>query len=89
MIALVTMIRNFNITNMQLKEISLKIKYYRKHNQNAEYLQAAGLYYELSERREVETRDMINNVLFLRKSLENAKQAKHEIEMQNKILQGA
>ena len=81
------MIRNFNITNMQLKEISLKIKYYRKHNQNAEYLQAAGLYYELSERREVETRDMINNVLFLRKSLENAKQAKHEIEMQNKILE--
>lgn len=81
------MIRSFNITNMQLKEISLKIKYYRKHSQNAEYLQAAGLYYELSERREVETRDMINNVLFLRKSLEKANEAKHEVELQNKILE--
>ena len=48
------MVRNFKITNMQLREISLKIKYYRKHHQSAEYLQAAGLYYELSEQKERE-----------------------------------
>lgn len=33
---------NFKIINLQLKVLSLKMKFYRKHNQNAEYLQAAG-----------------------------------------------
>lgn len=58
---------NFKIINLQLKVLSLKMKFYRKHNQNAEYLQAAGLYYELSERNEVVTRNMLSSMITLRK----------------------
>ncbi len=67
------LVKSLNFTNLQLKLISLKIKFYRKHGKSAEYLQAAGLYYELSELSETETRMMMNNVLNLRKSLENVK----------------
>lgn len=80
------LIRSCQITNLHLKIISLKIKYYRKHNKNAEYLQAAGLYYELSEIMEQETKNMMNNVMYLRRSLENANRARDEAEQQNRIL---
>lgn len=80
------MIRSFNITDMQLKSISLKIKFYRKNHKNAEYLQAAGLFYELSEKRETESKSMIGTVLNLRNSLENANQARKEIEKENEKL---
>ena len=73
------LIKNLDFTNLQLKLIGLKIKYYRKYGKAADYLQAAGLYYELSERSEIETRTMMNNVLTLRKKLEKAKS-------ENKIL---
>lgn len=81
------MVRNFKITNMQLREISLKIKYYRKHHQSAEYLQAAGLYYELSEQKERENHALINNMIELRKSLEHANRVRHEIERKNQLLE--
>lgn len=81
------MVRNFKITNMQLMEISLKIKYYRKHQKSAEYLQAAGLYYELSELREKETQTMVNNMLNLRKNLEQANRVRKEVEVKNQLLQ--
>ena len=80
------MIRSLNITDMQLKSISLKIKYYRKNHKNAEYLQAAGLFYELSEKREQEARGMIGTVLNLRNSLESANKARKEIEKENEKL---
>ncbi len=81
--ALEPMIRSFKITYMHLQEISLKIKYYRKRGKNAEFLQAAGLYYELSERREKETQTMMGNVLNLRNNLENAKREQQKIQEQN------
>lgn len=77
---------NCNIIHMQLQMISLKISFYRKHGQNAEYLQAAGLYYELSQIQNRETQDMINNVLNLRRSLEAANRMREEMEVQNRIL---
>lgn len=67
------LVKRLNFTNLQMKLIGLKIKFYRKNGQGAEYLQAAGLYYELSERSEAETRTMMSNVLNLRRSLENVK----------------
>ncbi len=81
------LIRSCNITNLHLKVISLKIKYYRKHNQSAEYLQAAGLYFELSEIMEQETKNMMNNVMYLRRSLETANRVRQEMEQKNRILQ--
>lgn len=80
------MIRNFNITNMQLKAISLKIQFYKKHNKNAEYLQAAGLYYEISVKMEKESKEMMNNVLNLRNRLERANRERKAVEMENLIL---
>ena len=80
------MVQSFNITHMQMKELSLKLKYYRNHGQNEEYLQAAGLYYELSEKRESETQKMIYNILSLRKTLDEANEAREEAEIQNQIL---
>lgn len=78
---------NFEIINLHLKVLSLKMKYYRKHNQNAEYLQAAGLYYELSERNEAVTRNMLSNVITLRKNLENMRKARMKAERKNIVLQ--
>ena len=80
------LVRNFNITNLQLKIISLKMKYYRKNGQNAEFLQAAGLYYELSELMEAETNRMVSNVIVLRKSLETARKARQLVEQENIVL---
>lgn len=78
---------NFKIINLQLKVLSLKMKFYRKHNQNAEYLQAAGLYYELSERNEVVTRNMLSSMITLRKNLENMRKARMKAERKNLVLQ--
>ncbi len=80
------MIKNCNIIHMQLQIISLKIQLYRKKGQSAEYLQAAGYYYELSEIKEREMQEMINNVLNLRRSLESVNRARQEMEVQNQIL---
>lgn len=80
------LVRNFHIINLQLKVISLKIKFYRKHDINAEYLQACGLYYELSERMETENRNMANNVISLRKNLELVENARARAEEEKKIL---
>lgn len=67
------LVKSLDFTNLQLKLLSLKIKFYRKNNKGAEYLQAAGLFYELSERAESENRAMMNHVLNLRNKLEHAK----------------
>ncbi len=79
--------QNFKIINLHLKIVSLKIKYYRKHGKNAEYLQETGLYYELSERMEAETRSMVNNVVRLRKNLDLVNRARVKAEQEKQILQ--
>lgn len=80
------LVKSSSIINLQLKLISLKLRNYRKYHRNAEYLQAAGLYYELSERMEQETKSMINSVLNLRRGLETANRARKVMEQQNRIL---
>ena len=84
---IVPQVVNFKIINLQLKVLSLKMKFYRKHNQNAEYLQAAGLYYELSERNEAVTRNMLSSMITLRKNLENMRKARMKAERKNMVLQ--
>ena len=49
------MVKSFKIINLQTKIISIKMKYYRKHNRNADYLRAAGLFYEMTKIMEKET----------------------------------
>lgn len=80
------LVKSLDIINLHRRLISLKLKSYRKNHQNAEYLQAAGLYYELSERAEVENKTMMNNVLNLRRNLEKMSREKMEMEAKNKIL---
>lgn len=80
------MINNLKVTSMQMRLLGLKIRFYRKHNMGAEYLQAAGLYYELSERKELEVRAMIKEVIELRANFEKVNRAKKKIEKENKLL---
>lgn len=75
------------IMNLQRKIIAMKIKYYRKHQDRAGYLQAAGLYYELTEIMERENQYMITNMLNVRSSLESANEKRLEMEKANERLQ--
>lgn len=76
-------VKNAGVVNLQRKVISLKIKGYRKNQDNASYLQAAGLYYELSEIMERENKDMIVNMLYVRSSLERANESRKQMEAVN------
>lgn len=75
------------LINLQRKIIALKIKYYRMHRDNAGYLQAAGLYYELTELMEQENRYMITNMINVRSSLERANERSRKVEAVNMQLQ--
>lgn len=81
------MVRKLDITNLILKILGLKIKFYRQHQMNEEFLQETAMYYEFSERATIENKTMMNNVLNLRKSLEEVNQEKQKIEEKNAILQ--
>lgn len=76
-------VKNAGVVNLQRKVISLKIKSYRKNQDNASYMQAAGLYYELSEIMERENKDMIVNMLYVRSSLERANESRKQMEAVN------
>ena len=79
--------KNAKIINLQRKIISLKIKYYRRNHDNAGYLQATGLYYELTEVMERENQYMIANMLSVRNSLEKSNEKRREVEQANVKLQ--
>lgn len=79
-------VKKLDITNLILKILSMKIKFYRKYKMNAEYLQATALYFEFSERATKENHLMMNNVLNLRRSLEEMNLEKEEMEQKNVIL---
>lgn len=78
--------KNAKIVNLQRRIISLKIKYYRKTHDSAGYLQAAGLYYELTEVMERENQYMIANMLSVRSSLEQSNERRREVEQANEEL---
>lgn len=78
--------KNANIVNLQRRIISLKIKYYRRHDDDEKYLAAAGIYYELSEAMERENLYMVANMLAVRSSLEQANAKRREVEKANERL---
>lgn len=78
--------KNANIVNLQRRIISLKIKYYRRHDDDEKYLAAAGTYYELSEAMERENLYMVANMLSVRSSLEQANAKRREVEKANERL---
>jgi diguanylate cyclase (GGDEF)-like protein len=79
--------KSAGIINLQRKIVALKIRHYRMYRNNAEYLQAAGLFYELTEAMERENRYMMSNMLGVRSSLERANAKRREVEMENLELQ--
>ena len=74
------------MVNLQRKILSLKIKYYRAVGENAGYLQAAGLYYELTEIMERENRYMMVSIMNIRNSLERANEQRRIMEEANERL---
>lgn len=78
--------KHANIVNLQRRIISLKIKCYRRHQKNEEYLAAAGEYYELTEAMEQENHYMVANMLAVRSSLEQANAKRREVEKANEQL---
>lgn len=80
------MIRTLGIIDLHRRIVALKLRAYKKNHQNAEYLQAAALYFELSERVEIENKAMMNNVLNIRKTLEKVNREKIEVEEKNEVL---
>lgn len=68
------------IANLQRKLLSLKIRYYDKHHKEAEFLQASGRYYHLSEKIEMDNRSMVANMLYVRNSLECANEKRKKLE---------
>lgn len=80
------LVESLGIADLHRRLLTLKLKYYQKYHMQAEYLQNAGLYFELSQQLEEENRTMMNNVLNLRKNLEQLNREKYEIEVRNMIL---
>lgn len=74
------------LVNLQRRMISLKIRYYRKNNQNEEYLTAAGQYYTMTEVLEKENQYMVINMLNVRSSLERANERRRQMEQENELL---
>ncbi|MCR5468959.1 MAG: GGDEF domain-containing protein [Lachnospiraceae bacterium] len=75
------------VVNLQRKLLSLKIKYYKSVGDPSGYLQAAGLFYELSEVIDRENRFMVTTMLRLRHNLDRETQMRREAERENKALQ--
>ena len=80
------LIKNANIVNLQRRIISLKISYYRRHDDEESYLVLAGTYYELTEAMERENHYMVANMLAVRSSLEQANAKRREVEKANEQL---
>lgn len=74
------------IVNFQRKLLSLKIQYYKLVEDNSEYLQAAGLFYELSELMEAENSSMGSAMLNVRRSLDSETRMRLEMEKENVAL---
>ncbi len=74
------------VVNLQRKLLSLKIKYYKAVGDPSGYLQAAGLFYELSEVIEKENQFMVTTMLRLRHNLDKEKQMRREAERENMVL---
>lgn len=80
------MAKKSTILNLQKRILTIKIKYYKRTEDNAGYLQASGLYYEMCELSERENRSMVNTMLDIRFSLEESRRKQRETETENQYL---
>lgn len=80
------MARQAKVINMQKRILGLKIRYYKIREDHEKYLQASGMFYELSELLEKENRYMVTNILNMRYMLEETRKSRHEMEQKNRIL---
>lgn len=74
------------IINLQKRLLTLKIQYYKMNRENENYLQAAGMYFELSNLLERENNYIMRSMLIIRSSLEEAQKKRQEVEAENAIL---
>lgn len=75
------------LANLQRKLLNLKLEYYKKMGDNSGFLQAAGLYYELSRLKEKGEKIVIGSMLDVRCSLEEARKKQSQVEAENQMLQ--
>ncbi|WP_029067590.1 tetratricopeptide repeat-containing diguanylate cyclase [Lachnobacterium bovis] len=80
-------LKNVRMIYFQMRLMSIKIKYYRIHQKNAEFLKATGLYYEYSELMDEENNIMARYMLTIRMSLENEEKRRLQMELKNQLLQ--
>ncbi len=74
------------IINFQRKLLSLKIQYFKIMEDKAEYLQAAGLFYELTELMDAENGSMVSAMLNVRRTLDSETKMRLEMEKENVAL---
>lgn len=76
-----------NLRHLEKRILSLKIKYYKNFGDRAGYLQAAGLYYEISDMMEKENTFMVGKMLDIRSFLEESAKKQKQMREQNRELQ--
>lgn len=74
------------IHNLEKRILGLKIKYYKLVGENAGYLQAAGLFYEISDMMEKENNYIIGKMLNIRNFLEESTRRQQEMREENEKL---
>ncbi len=82
-----TFTKQSGIHNLEKRILGLKIKYYKVVGENAGYLQAAGLYYEISDMMEKENTYIIGKMLNIRSFLEESTRRQQEMREENEKLQ--
>ncbi len=80
------LVRQSQMINMQMRLLSLKIRYYRRKGKSAEYLQATGLYYELTELQEKESKSMLSVQIEIQRNLAVSEAKRVQMEIQNREL---
>ena len=80
-------IKRANLRHLEKRILSLKIKYYKNFGDRAGYLQAAGLYYEISDMMEKENSFMVGKMLDIRSFLEESAKKQKQMKEQNRELQ--
>lgn len=81
-----TLAEKSNIIHMQLQALDLKNQFFKKVNNQIEFLNTSGEYYELSQQMKLENQLMIKRMIYFRNHLEESKKQKKEMEEKNKIL---
>ena len=79
-------LKKTNLRHLEKRVLSLKIKYYKNFGDRAGYLQAAGLYYEISDMMEKENRYMVGKMLDIRGFLEESTRKQKQMREENEEL---